>query len=166
MKISKQNGFTLVEMLVVVAVTAVLAAVSIPLVSGALNKARHAADAANERAAKAAMSATCLTKDMAKEAADGGFTQKPDETGTSVLYVYDAANGKLVLVPIGAWDSVKETIEPYAKCRNDGHDDCYLFVRFNTSSYLTEMLWFNKRPNQTISGWNEGLCSQELISGD
>ena len=54
------GGFTLVEMLVVVAIIAVLVMVSIPLVSASLEDARKAADAANERAAKAAAMSTYL----------------------------------------------------------------------------------------------------------
>ena len=52
-KLRRQGGFTLVEMLIVVAIIAILIAVSIPLVNGALEKARDATDQANERAAKA-----------------------------------------------------------------------------------------------------------------
>lgn len=54
------GGFTLVEMLVVVAIIAVLVVVSIPLVSASLEDAREAADAANERAAKSAAVAVYL----------------------------------------------------------------------------------------------------------
>ena len=43
-KLSKKSGFTLVEMLIVVAIIAILIAVSIPLVSQALEKARDATD--------------------------------------------------------------------------------------------------------------------------
>ena len=49
----RTGGFTLVEMLIVVAIIAVLVAVSIPVVGASLEKAREATDAANERAAKA-----------------------------------------------------------------------------------------------------------------
>ena len=52
-KLKKQGGFTLVEMLIVVAIIAILIAISIPLVNGALEKARDATDEANIRAAKA-----------------------------------------------------------------------------------------------------------------
>lgn len=52
-KLSKNGGFTLVEMLIVVAIIAVLIAVSIPVVTGQLEKARQSADAANCRAAYA-----------------------------------------------------------------------------------------------------------------
>lgn len=51
-KLKNKKGFTLIEMLVVVAIIAILVAISIPMVSGALDKARKAADAANLQAAK------------------------------------------------------------------------------------------------------------------
>ena len=49
-----QSGFTLIEMLIVVAIIAILIAISIPVVNSALEKARKATDQANLRAAKAA----------------------------------------------------------------------------------------------------------------
>lgn len=55
------GGFTLVEMLIVVAIIAVLVAVSIPLVGASLEQARVAVDDANERAAKAAALLEYLT---------------------------------------------------------------------------------------------------------
>lgn len=52
-KLGKNGGFTLVEMLIVVAIIAILVAVSIPLVSSSLEKAKISTDKANMRAAKA-----------------------------------------------------------------------------------------------------------------
>ena len=48
------DGFTLAELLIVVAIIAVLVAVSIPIFTRQLEKAREATDMANMRAAKAA----------------------------------------------------------------------------------------------------------------
>lgn len=48
-KLSKNGGFTLVEMLIVVAIIAILVAVSIPMVNKSLDKARRAVDEANAR---------------------------------------------------------------------------------------------------------------------
>lgn len=50
-KLKKQGGFTLIEMLIVVAIIAILIAIAIPMVNSALEKSREATDAANERAA-------------------------------------------------------------------------------------------------------------------
>lgn len=77
-KLKKTGGFTLIEMLIVVAIIAILVAVSIPLVSSSLDKARKATDAANERAAKAAAVIEYMTN------------------GKAGSYNYDAAKGELV----------------------------------------------------------------------
>ena len=53
MKKLNKKGFTLAELLIVVAIIAVLVAIAIPVFSGALTKAQEAADEANVRAAYA-----------------------------------------------------------------------------------------------------------------
>ena len=52
-KFTNKKGFTLMEMLIVVAIIAVLVAIAIPTFSGALTKSKEAADVANIRAAYA-----------------------------------------------------------------------------------------------------------------
>lgn len=64
-KLKKQHGFTLVEMLIVVAIIAVLIAVSIPMVGSALESSRVAVDQANERDAQGAAITWYLTMDQA-----------------------------------------------------------------------------------------------------
>ncbi len=79
-ELNNKKGFTLAELLIVVAIVAVLVAISIPIFNGKLKKAKIATDQANVRAAKAAAVAEYLTEETHKD-------------GT---YFYDAENGKLV----------------------------------------------------------------------
>ena len=51
-KLNNKKGFTLMEMLIVVAIIVILVAISIPVFSGQLNNAKKATDLANIRAAK------------------------------------------------------------------------------------------------------------------
>lgn len=72
-----KKGFTLMEMLIVVAIIVILVAVSMPVFTSQLEKSRKAADDANMRAAKAVAVAEYLMNE------------------TEGQYVYDAATGKL-----------------------------------------------------------------------
>lgn len=76
---SKKKGFTLAELLVVVAIIAVLVAVSIPIFTSQLKKATKATNEANLRAAKGAAVSTYLS-----------------DSGTGAAeYNYDVVNGKI-----------------------------------------------------------------------
>lgn len=61
MKKNNNKGFTLMEMLIVVAIIAVLVAIAIPVFTNQLEKAREATDAANIRSAYAEVMACALT---------------------------------------------------------------------------------------------------------
>jgi len=60
-KKSSKKGFTLMEMLIVVAIIAILVAIAIPTFNSSLSKAKKAADDANIRAAYAQFQVTQMT---------------------------------------------------------------------------------------------------------
>ncbi len=70
MKKLNKKGFTLVEMLVVIAIIAILVSILIPTVMGATKKAKASTDAANLRSAVAAFQIEYLSSGMA-DPADG-----------------------------------------------------------------------------------------------
>ena len=71
-----KKGFTLAELLIVVAIVAILAAIAIPVFTSSLDRAKEATDAANLRAAQGAAAAAYLNVQYGT--ADGSVT---DPTG-------------------------------------------------------------------------------------
>lgn len=79
-----KKGFTLAELLVVVAIVAILVAISVPIFTSQLGKARRATNNANLRAAKVAAIATYMT-DSTKN------------NGASETYKYDLKEGTVAV---------------------------------------------------------------------
>lgn len=140
-----KKGFTLIEMLIVVAVIAILVAVSIPLVSNALDRARHATDQANERAAKAELIIQYLAENDA--VIDGAKGQIKVDTN----YYYDAANGAI--------KSGRNGITPYGQCTKGDHATKFIAMKIDANGVVT-MDWTNN------AGVTDGstLCSGKDIS--
>ena len=103
-KLKKTGGFTLIEMLIVVAIIAILVAVSIPMVTSSLDKARTATDDANERAAKAAALLT--------------FMDTEPIPSTTQYYCYDAKAG--TVAPTTGADTCGSAPEEYGQGSSDG----------------------------------------------
>lgn len=78
--LKNKKGFTLMEMLIVVAIIVILVVISIPIFTSQLDKAKTAADDANLRAAKGAAATMMLTD---------------DSFNASTTYYFDAEAGKL-----------------------------------------------------------------------
>ena len=73
-----KKGFTLAELLVVVAIVAILVAISVPIFTAQLSKAQKATNQANMRAAKVAAVAQYMTS---------------EKDGEEVFYKYNLENG-------------------------------------------------------------------------
>ena len=93
-KMKNSKGFTLMEMLIVVAIIAVLIAIAIPTFTASLNKARVATDEANIRSGYASVMAKVLTEDLATKEVrtfvlqkDGSVTEEKQGATIANSYV-------------------------------------------------------------------------------
>ena len=97
-----KKGFTLAELLVVVAIIGVLVAISIPIFTSQLEKSREAVDLANIRAAYAECTTSVLTDDQnayckqvdIKQKEDG-WVSTPDKIAGTLDITTDAVGEKL-----------------------------------------------------------------------
>lgn len=121
-KVLDKKGFTLMEMMIVIAIIVILIAVSIPTLSGSMEKANKATDASNLRAAKAVY----LAQKM-----DGEFII---ENGKN--YYYDFNEGKF---KEGNTDQATAA-DSLGSCAN--HAGAYIRVRV-VNGVLTEPEWRN-----------------------
>lgn len=110
MKRTNKKGFTLVELVVVIAVLLILAAIAIPTVSGIIDKANRATDEANAKSIETAIKYAITQNEISKN--DATYTAVSDIKGalqlsgssTSILtckrngysFYYDNANGSVV----------------------------------------------------------------------
>ncbi len=143
-KMKKQAGFTLIEMLIVVAIVAILVAISIPLVNSSLESARDATDQANERAAKMAAVTAYMSKDT--DIIDPDVTVGAD--GTFTAY-YDAPNGRLVSTTgssIKGYGQCKDGTTHYGSATAGDHKDKIIQVAVDATGKVT-ITWEDETDN-------------------
>ena len=110
-KMKNKKGFTLMEMLIVVAIIAILVAIAIPTFASSLNKARVATDEANIRAGYASVMADVLTNEGENSGETGqtpkkytlntdGSVTTGDTTGGTA---YTCKGNKVGGANVGAW---------------------------------------------------------------
>ena len=106
MKKNNNKGFTLAELLIVVAIIAVLVAIAIPVFTAQLEKAREATDLANVRSAYAEQMANYLTGDNSTAIAAITVPAKQTQSGWQVdggatsTSIAEGHTGSGVAVPV------------------------------------------------------------------
>lgn len=114
---STRKGFTLGELLIVVAIIGVLIAISVPIFTNQLKKARLVTNKANARQAKSAVLTTWMTSLYSK-----GYYNEVEQD--EVYYMYDPSTGEVTNIedvddykpdPIGAadWNNVENDISEW-----------------------------------------------------
>lgn len=88
-----KKGFTLAELLIVVAIIAVLVAVAIPVFTAQLEKSREATDIANLRSAYATASAAYLSGDYKDETL---FSKYDNDVDVAYYAEFDVSSGTIV----------------------------------------------------------------------
>lgn len=125
-KLRSGKGFSLVEMLIVVAIIAVLVAVSIPLVDASMERVRDATDQANERAAKALAFLAHMGLDDSISEVRYAYSDPNDpiDFSSDPFYLFDAEAGKL------REPKTAGKITPYGQCTKQ-HTGEHLFESLN-----------------------------------
>ena len=127
-KFTNKKGFTLMEMLIVVAIIAILIAIAIPTFTSAMEKAKSATDLANIRSGYANAMIIAITEEPAAETTyilqkDGTVDETAANayecTGTAAKAGDSLVGGKYTATSIG-WDTTKKYIKYTVKKDTDG----------------------------------------------
>ena len=138
-----KKGFTLAELLIVVAIIAVLTAVAIPIFTSQLEKSREATDIANLRAAKAAAVTAMLSGDI-------------DNTSEVTKY-FDADKGTLVDSTPSGYGKGTTTVGD-SSLAVEGYDtsksysDDFIKIVFTKDKDEAEISWNTAGTSVTVGG--------------
>lgn len=144
---ANQKGFTLAELLVIVAIIAILVVISISIFTGQLEKTKAATDEANVRAAKAAAVTAVLCEDKNALNYENGYWKG----------FYDAENGKMIskatdFTPYKGYNQIKQNnLSAKTACIR-------VVIKDNNGTWNIETKWENpfnqKRFFPIISGFS------------
>ena len=120
-KLLKKNekGFTLMEMLIVVAIIAVLIAIAIPTFTASLNKAKVATDEANIRAGYASAMAELIAGDT--DVADGATLYLQKDGSVAATGTCQGKPGAAVEIAgqsVAAWDKGHKVVYTFDAAAN------------------------------------------------
>lgn len=123
----ERGGFTLAELLIVVAIILVLVAVAIPVFTSALHNARFSADEANARSLYADLTADYIAnEEVTSSAAAGDYTDTDiiitEADGSSNTYTISADTTVTIAFDNDGRPSVSIT-DNRSGCSNDAHGD-------------------------------------------
>lgn len=159
-KFQSKKGFTLIEMLIVVAIIAILIAVSIPLVNSALERSREATDAANERSFKAALLISYLSGEVEGTPAD--------KFATKTLYYYDADEGTINSSLASGASLPKYGKSTTVKGVDNLKRDGLCLVGFIDASGQVQMIWtdsFTASTDASLPAGGIALIGPKMVAG-
>lgn len=129
-KLGKNGGFTMVEMLIVVAIIAILMAISIPMFNNALEKARHGVDAANLRSAISLANAEAIASINPSE---------EFKTVKTYKYVVDGAGNTEYQANLVDNTSTGDAVEPQCTSAS-GVDGLQIKIKYNETDKKVEIV--------------------------
>ena len=136
-KLMNKKAFTIMEMLIVVAIIAVLVAIAIPTFSSALTKAKEAADVANVRAAYAEMQVDVMVngKTIDTNAISATKTKSTPSSTTAPVKITDYLESDLQEATV-AWSYADGTgtITCAVEKLNNGTDYTWTVENINTTT--------------------------------
>ena len=164
---NRRKGFTLAELLIVVAIIGVLVAVSIPIFNEQLKKARIATDNANMRSAKAAAVTNFLSgeKNTLRDLDLSSYIPNEPFLSRSKYYIwyYDAARG--LAVPDIPGNPELKKIQSYGEMRSmklvgspnwsRDHRNQYIVVAISEDGEAIAFGWTYAGINMTHVDWRD-----------
>jgi prepilin-type N-terminal cleavage/methylation domain-containing protein len=155
------RGFTLMEMLIVVAIIAILAAIAIPTFTGSLEKARKATCAANRRSLKGLLTTAYMTDgaDAVKSTYSDQKNKFTCPDGGTISYSLDSSTGTVTVTCSKHSDEAATESSVYANLSTYISSDSALFSTLKGGTSVTSAQLSNK--TSTAYKWYQTLSASE-----